>query len=159
MKKLGAVVFLVLCWLSLPVWAEPVHHGTVSHITDGDTLKILTDDGRNLKIRLAEIDTPEKGQPYGTKAKKALAALAFNKRARVVEVDKDRYGRIVGRVYVGNMDVNTEMVRQGYAWVYRKYAKDKELFRLEKEARAAKQGLWRGYKPIRLGSGVEGKKR
>ncbi len=55
----------------------------------------------------------ERRQPFGTKAKKALARMAFNKQARVVEVTKDRYKRIVGRVYVGNLDVNAELVRQG----------------------------------------------
>ncbi|MCP4043825.1 MAG: thermonuclease family protein, partial [Gammaproteobacteria bacterium] len=68
-----------------------------------------------LKIRLAEIDTPERRQPFGTKAKQALAKMAFNKQARVVEVTKDRYKRIVGRVYMGNLDVNAELVRLGYA--------------------------------------------
>ncbi len=77
-----AVTFLLLCFAVL---AEPVHHGKVVHITDGDTLKILIK-GRMLKIRLAEIDTPERKQPFGTKAKQALARMAFNKQARVVEV-------------------------------------------------------------------------
>ncbi len=66
-------------------------------------------------------------------------------------VDLDRYRRIVGRVYVGGLggeDVNAEMVRQGYAWVYRKYAKDPELYRLEKEAREAKRGLWAFSDPV-----------
>lgn len=59
-----------------------------------------------------------------------------------METDRDRYGRTVGRVYVGGMDVNAELVRQGAAWVYRHYAKDPALFALEDEARAAKRGLW-----------------
>ncbi len=101
-----------------------------------------------LKIRLAEIDTPERRQPFGTKAKQALAKMAFNKQARVVEVTKDRYKRIVGRVYVGNLDVNAELVRLGYARVYRRYAKDKDLYRLEKEAQEAKRGLWASDHPI-----------
>ncbi len=100
-RTLTAVTFLLLC---ITVLAVPIHHGKVVHITDGDTLKILVK-GRMLKIRLAEIDTPEKGQPFGTKAKKALARMAFNKQARVVEVTKDRYKRIVGRVYVDNLYV------------------------------------------------------
>ncbi len=132
---------------SFITWAAPVHHGKVVHITDGDTLKILVD-GRMLKIRLAEIDTPERKQPFGTKAKQALARMAFNKQARVVEVTKDRYKRIVGRVYVGNLDVNAELVRLGYAWVYRRYAKDQDLYRLEKEAQGARRGLWASDHPI-----------
>jgi len=53
-----------------------------------------------------------------------------------------RYGRTVGRVYVGSEDVNAEMVKQGAAWVYRKYAKDPSLYRLEEQAKAARRGLW-----------------
>ena len=43
----------------------------------------------------------------------------------------DRYERIIGRIYVDDLDVNAEMVRRGAAWVYRKYAKDQKLFQLE----------------------------
>ena len=59
----------------------------------------------------------------------------------MVVQDTDRYGRTVGRVYVGNLDVNAEMIRQGAAWVYRDYAKDPSLYRLENEAKAAKRGI------------------
>ncbi|MEI2808580.1 MAG: thermonuclease family protein [Albidovulum sp.] len=68
--------------------------------------------------------------------------MAYNKQARVVVQDTDRYGRTVGRVYVGNLDVNAEMIGRGAAWVYRDYAKDPSLYRLENEAKAAKRGLW-----------------
>jgi endonuclease YncB( thermonuclease family) len=113
----------------------------VVSIADGDILTLLIG-RRQLRIRLAEIDAPERGQPYGTKAKQALNDLAFGKSARVVEVDRDRYSRTVGQLYVGNLDVNPQLVRQGYAWVYRKYAKQQLLYDLEDEATAAKRGLW-----------------
>ena len=64
---------------------------------------------------------------YGTRAKQALSDLAYGKEARVVVQDTDRYGRTVGRVYVGGVDVNAELVRQGAAWVYRQYVKDASL--------------------------------
>ena len=72
----------------------------------------------------------------------ARADIAFKKDARVVWSERDRYGRVVGRVFVDGLDVNAEMVRQGHAWVYRQYASDESLFGLENEARAAKLGLW-----------------
>jgi endonuclease YncB( thermonuclease family) len=133
------LLFLALFAVASAKAAE--YTGKVVAIADGDTLTLLVDH-RQLKIRLAEIDTPERGQPYGSRAKEVLSKLAFGKRARVVVVDRDRYGRTVGRVYVGDMDVNAEMVRRGAAWVYRKYAKDPALFALEAEARKAKRGLW-----------------
>ena len=60
----------------------------------------------------------------------------------------DRYGRIVGRVYVDGLDVNRELVAQGFAWVYRKYSKDAELLELEAEARENGLGLWADPNPI-----------
>ena len=97
---------------------------------------------QQVKVRLGEIDTPESRQPYGQRAKQALSDLAFNQQARVVVQDTDRYGRTVGRVYVGSLDVNAEMIRQGAAWAYRQYLKDQSLLVLEAQAKAAKRGLW-----------------
>ncbi len=77
-----------------------------------------------------------------------MSDLAFGKQARVVELTKGRYGRIVGRVYVGETDVNRELVAQGYAWVYRKYSNDAELLRLEADARQKGLGLWADPNPI-----------
>jgi len=90
----------------------------------------------------AYVVVARKRQPYGNKARQALADLAFKKNATVRWSERDRYGRVVGRVFVDGLDVNAEMVRQGHAWVYRQYAKDESLFTLENEARAAKRGLW-----------------
>ena len=84
--------------------------------------------------------------------------LTFNKKVRVGEVDFDRYGRIVGRVYMDGLDVNAELVKQGYAWVYRKYAKDPELYRLEEEARHAKRGVWATQGPMPPWEWREGKR-
>jgi endonuclease YncB( thermonuclease family) len=116
--------------------------GRVVGITDGDTLTVLTGERRPEKIRLSDIDTPESNQPYGTRSRQALAELAFQKSVRVVVRDTDRYGRTIGRLYVGAADVNKEMVRQGAAWVYRQYNRDPSLLAVEAEARAAKRGLW-----------------
>ena len=71
-----------------------------------------------------------------------LSDLAYNQQARVVVQDTDRYGRKVGRVYVGGVDLNAEMVKQGAAWVYRQFLKDQSLLALEAEAKAAQRGLW-----------------
>ncbi len=103
--------------LLLPILAvaEQIYEGKVVKIADGDTLTLLVDSQQH-KIRLSDIDTPERKQPFGTKAKQALSTLAFGKEARVVELTVDRYRRIVGRVYVDGLDVNQELVAQGYAW-------------------------------------------
>ncbi len=116
--------------------------GKVVGVHDGDTLTLLVTGNQQVKVRLGEIDTPELAQPYGQKAKQALSDLAFSKTAKVVVQDTDRYGRTVGRVYVGSTDVNAELVKQGAAWVYRQYLKDSSLIGLEDAAKAANQGLW-----------------
>jgi len=131
---------IILSCLSPQSFAT-TYTGKVISIADGDTIKILVDQTQH-KIRLAEIDTPEKAQPYGQRAKQALSALAFGKIAEVEQKDIDRYGRIVGRVYINGIDVNAKMVRGGYAWVYRKYATDQSLYAMEDDARENKRGLW-----------------
>lgn len=117
--------------------------GKVVSIADGDTLTILVD-ARQIKVRLAEIDTPERGQPYGQRARKTLGNLVFGETVRVEFVDWERYGRMVGRVHLDGLDVNAEMVRQGYAWAYRKYLTDPRILELEHEARMGRRGLWGG---------------
>lgn len=116
--------------------------GRVVGLADGDTITVLTEERRQVRVRLGEIDTPESRQPYGTRARQALSELVFGKAVRVVVQDTDRYGRTVGRVYAGAVDVNAEMVRQGAAWVYRQYSRDAVLLRLEEEAKTARRGLW-----------------
>ena len=116
--------------------------GKVIAVHDGDTLTLLPANKQQVKVRLGEIDTPELAQPYGSKAKVALSDLVFGREVRVVVQDIDRYGRTVGRVYVGAIDVNAELVKQGAAWVYRQYLHDQSLLPLEAQAQAAKAGLW-----------------
>ncbi len=140
----GWLLCAILVFFTVPLPAAE-YLGKVVGITDGDTLTLLVPDGasyKQVKVRLGEIDTPESRQPYGERAKQALSDLAYNKQARVVVQDTDKYGRTVGRVYVGSLDVNAELVKQGAAWVYRQYLKDQSLLALEAQAQAAKRGLW-----------------
>ena len=123
--------------------------GKVIGIADGDTVTILTDN-KQTKIRLAEIDTPEKNQPYGKKAKKALSDFIFGKTVRI-EVDTiDRYGRTVGKIFLDNLNINREMVRGGHAWVYRRYTKDDILLKLEEYAKQNMLGLWALPEELRI---------
>ena len=135
---------ILLLFFLLPTWtlAGQPFEAKVVGITDGDTLKVLTDEKQQIKIRLAEIDTPEKKQPWGNRAKQALSGLAFGKLVDVHPVTIDRYSRTVAHLYVGDLRVNREMVRTGNAWVYRRYLKDKTLLDAESEARQNGRGLW-----------------
>ena len=122
--------------------------GLVVAIADGDTLTVLNEDFQQVKIRLAEIDAPEKKQPFGSRSRQSLGELCHEKRAEVRIVDVDRYKRIVGRVSCAGVDANATQVRRGMAWVYDHYVKDKTLYRLQDEARGAGRGLWADSAPI-----------
>jgi endonuclease YncB( thermonuclease family) len=136
-----ATLVVLLFVVAVPASAEEIS-GRVVGVLDGDTVTVLTEAKEPIKVRLAEIDTPESGQSYGSRAKQALSDLVYGKSVRVVVQDTDRYRRTVGRVYAGAQDINAEMVRQGAAWVYRQYNRDPSLLPIEQEARAAKRGLW-----------------
>ena len=133
---------LLLCAASACALAGQQITGRMVSIADGDTFTLLTPDSRQVKIRMAEIDTPESQQPYGSRSKDALGSLLKGKTIAVEEQGSDYYGRAIGRVSVDGLDVNAEMVKIGAAWVYRKYSKDQRMIELESEAKAAKRGLW-----------------
>ncbi|MEK6482018.1 thermonuclease family protein [Catalinimonas sp. 4WD22] len=137
----GLVYLFVLLLCLNSAWCQ-VYTGKVVAIADGDTFTLLTEDKTQKKIRLSQIDTPEKAQPYGQKARQVLSSLIFGKEVKVVQEEVDRYGRTVARVYQEDIDVNAEMVRTGAAWVYRQYANDKNLYALEEQAKASQKGLW-----------------
>jgi endonuclease YncB( thermonuclease family) len=122
--------------------------GRVVGISDGDTLTVLRD-REQVKVRLVEIDAPEKAQAFGEKSKQSLSELCFDKPATLTETGKDRYGRTLARVQCDGIDSNAEQVRRGMAWVYRKYApKDSPLYAVEAQAKAARRGLWADDAPV-----------
>lgn len=117
--------------------------GRVVAVTDGDTLRVM-EGGESRKIRLYGVDSPEKKQDYGMKAKQFTSSLAYGKNVTVTVMANDRYGRIVGIVTLPDgRNLNQELVRNGYAWWYTHYAPhDRELAALETQARDEKRQLW-----------------
>jgi endonuclease YncB( thermonuclease family) len=142
MGRSSIILWLAAFWATSVAIAAPDLVGEVVAIADGDTFTLLTLHKQEIKIRLAEIDAPENGQPYGAKAKRALSDLVFGKDVTVAVQTTDRYGRTVGRPYVADLDVCEEMVRIGAAWVYRQYVVDKGLFAVEEDARSTRRGVW-----------------
>lgn len=122
--------------------------GKVIKITDGDTIVVLTEDNEQIKIRLEGIDCPESSQDFGTKAKQATSDICFGKQVKIIKSGEGRYGRTLGYVMVGDVNVNEELLRLGMAWHYKQYNKDPELTELEQEARTNKVGLWSQANPI-----------
>ena len=123
--------------------------GPVVRILDGDTLEVLHDQHPE-RIRLSGIDCPEKGQAYGQKAKHAAADLAFGKDVTVQTSGHDKYKRTIGEVILpGGMNLNQELVKQGWCWWYRKYAPGNTVLEeLEQNAREAGKGLWADPLPV-----------
>lgn len=144
-KMIRAAIAVLL--LFPPGAAAEQFTGKVVGITDGDTIKVLRD-GKEVRVRLYGIDCPEKGQPFGQKAKQATSNLAFGKLVTVRDHGTDRYGRLLGEVVLPDGPVlNQELLRSGFAWWYKQYVKDKTLEHLEAEAREAKKGLWADANP------------
>jgi len=134
------LILLLLLIIAFPAFAERVT-GEIVSITDDDTVVLLVD-RQQMKIRLAEIDTPERGQPWGNKAKQALAEKVFREQVDIDITDRDRYGRFIGKIWRDDRDINKELVAEGHAWVYRQYMTDKTLRKDVAKARERGVGLW-----------------
>jgi len=143
-------VVLVLWLVFVPLRAAAEQFtGKVVGISDGDTLSVLRE-GKAVKVRLHGVDTPEKAQAFGTRARQFTSELAFQQTVTVDVRATDRYGRLVGEVRLPDgRSLNQELVRAGMAWWYRQYApKETALAQLEADARAAKRGLWADASPV-----------
>ena len=138
---------LLASGLMLALNAHADFTGKVVAVADGDTITVLKD-LQQVKVRLTEIDAPEKKQAFGNRSKESLSDLCFGKTATLLEKSKDRYGRTLARVTCDGTDANAEQVRRGLAWAYTKYLTDPQIKAIEEEARAARLGLWRDEKPV-----------
>lgn len=160
------VTAILMCLSIIPAYAkEPVRviEGLITKVSDGDTIQITDSLGTKVKVRLYGVDAPETekinkktgkvskpGQPYGEEAFQALKQKADRKPVRLAVMDVDRYGRTVSIVWLGNRNINQEMVAEGWAWAYREYldrAHASEYITAEEQARKAKKGLWQQDNP------------
>jgi len=125
-----------------------VFTGRVIGIKDGDTFEVLYD-GQPERVRLADIDCPEKSQPFGNNAKQFSSDLCFNKTVTVTcDAKRDRYGRLIGTVITNDgINVNEALVKEGFAWHYLQYSDKEELTVYEATARKKHLGLWADANP------------
>ena len=146
------VIVAAVCALSMGACAfsAELHAFTAKAVSvhDGDTLTAVDASNVQHKVRLAGIDAPETKQPFGTKARERLAELTHGKSVRVLPVDRDRYGRTVARIEVEGQDVNRQMIADRLAWHYTRYSKDAAMAGAERDARAARRGLWADREPV-----------
>jgi endonuclease YncB( thermonuclease family) len=139
-------LFFTLLFVAPPVLADI--RGRVVSVHDGDTLTVVID-RRQVRVRLTDIDAPELGQPFGTRARQSLSELCFGKPAALDVRGQDRYHRILAQVSCAGRDANSEQVRRGYAWIFVRYTGPRSpLYALEAEARSARRGLWSEAAPV-----------
>lgn len=120
LRSLFACALLAVCSAA---WAD--FSGSVVGVIDGDTIDVLVEN-RPVRVRLAQIDAPERAQAFGTRSRQALSAMVFRQAVTVAEA----------------------MIDQGMAWAYRQYVTDRSLIQLEAQARAARRGLWADPAPV-----------
>lgn len=142
-----ALTAVLMGALFAPAVAAETLRGKVVKVADGDTVTIMTDAGKE-RIRLVGIDTPEKKQaPWGPRAKAFTEKLVMGKQVRV-ETDveaRDRYGRVLGYLFVNGTFVNLELVRQGYAMLYTSppnVAHTDAFVAAQREAREGGRNIW-----------------
>jgi len=146
MLKITNINLLFLFFFSSQIFADI--EGVITRIVDGDTVVIESDQGIKYKIRLLGIDAPEIKQLYGKEATKYLSNLILGKTLLVIESDKDRYKRLLGKLVLEGHDINLALVKNGMAWHYKYYQfsqnkKDQLLYsNAEKYAKVNKLGLW-----------------
>jgi len=122
--------------------------GTVIKIIDGDTFDLLTKNKNTIRVRMNGIDCPERKQDFYKVAKDALAEYIFNKEVRLVTTGWDRNKRTIALVYCDEENINLAMIKNGYAWHYKKYSADSSFAKAEKQARIGKKGLWKMNNPL-----------
>jgi micrococcal nuclease len=159
-KRRFALVSMLSAFLGLLVTTaglcqRPVIlRGKVVGISDGDTVKVLVANQHLIRVRIAFLDSPEKHQAFGDRARRAMSELIFSREVELRPHAIDRYGRLVAQVFVNGADAGLEMIRQGYAWCYERYLPEAgpdiqtSYRRAQDEARAKRLGLWSDPNPL-----------
>ncbi|MDE2118779.1 MAG: thermonuclease family protein [Betaproteobacteria bacterium] len=103
---------------------------------------------QKVKVRLVNIDAPEKAQEYGMASRQSLAEMVLRKQVQVSSQAMDEYGRMVAQIEAGGLKVNEEQVRRGMAWEYSHFHSDRHFIALQHEAQQARRGLWAQSSPM-----------
>ena len=134
-----ATAWILVC--SLPVFALEI-----TYFYDGDTVKI-DDAGYEYRLRITDIDAPERNQTYGLKSRRALMDFCAEANIYVAISGTDKYGRKLGKLLCNQQDVSKHMVKYGHAWFNNHYSMDYTLDLAEQDARKNKLGLWEDQQP------------
>ena len=136
-------VICLFIFISSIVQSQTLFKATVVGIKDGDTVVVLDSLNNQITLRLAEIDCPEKNQPFGTKAKQFTSEEIYRKEIKYIVTDIDRYGRSIAMIYYDNGKyLSAQLLKNGLAWHYKRYSSSVELSNYEEKSKMDKVGLW-----------------
>ena len=127
---------------------EEIYSGKVIAVLDGDTVLLLRANNPPFKVRLANIDAPEKAQEYGLASQQSLAELVLRKQVQVSTRAVDSYGRVVAVISLAGRNINQEQVARGMAWADTR-SRDKDMLTVQAQAQQEKRGLWIQANPLR----------
>ncbi|MBI4290781.1 MAG: thermonuclease family protein [Betaproteobacteria bacterium] len=152
MLRAPVIIFCTFIACPAPLAAEMT--ARVVNVADGDTITVLTPDKKQLRVRLAGIDAPERKQPFGSRSRQNLSGVIHGKEVQLDCYKADQYRRQVCRVYLNGRDVGLDQVREGFAWWYRRYVNEQESRErkayesAETEAKTRRAGLWVDKSPV-----------
>ncbi len=140
---------LLFCGFCAPALAEEFI-GKITTVLDGDTVLVVREGAQQafMTVRLAEIDAPEKDQAYGMASRQSLIDMVLNKQVRVTTQAVDNYGRLIGMITLGELNVSHAQVQRGMAWESSRFHNNKPVLALQQEAQQNRRGLWAGANPI-----------
>ena len=152
MSLFRPILCLFLLFAPLPALALESFTARVVAVSNGDVMTVLTEDNKQILIRLYGIDCPEHRQAFGVLSRQTTMDTVFEEDVAVLPLYLDRFGRTVAIVSIDGETLQEILIREGVAWVYPKYCKQKEicasLQRLEEEAREQRKGLWADKKAV-----------
>ncbi len=139
--------------IHIPFFDNKIKIVEILSIHDGDTIKVINEYGKTVKIRLFGIDAPELKQEFGKSSQKCLQRLLSNNNVTYTTDNnffsqgRDKYGRVLATIYNGSININHEMIKQGCAWNYFKYSYSLYGQYLQYNAKYEKKGLWKYKNP------------
>ena len=139
---------IIILFVLIPFFGFSQTKAKVIKVKDGDTVVVLLEGNIQKTLRLAEVDCPESGQPFGKNAKQFTSDKVFGKEITFEETSKDRYGRSIAKIYYSNKYLSREIIRAGLGWWYYKYSNNKALGKLQEKAQEKKLGLWQDKNAI-----------
>jgi endonuclease YncB( thermonuclease family) len=148
--RLFLASFLCICFFAAPSAAMTPQHiyGRIVRVAEGDTLTVFGNEDLRYDVRLIGADAPNSGQAFSPQAKENLAKKVMGKFVDIEIVDRDQFGRNLGRVYLSKRFINLEQVRDGFAWRDPQFDKKREFVAAERDARAHRRGLWADRHPV-----------